>query len=75
MKLSRKIELIFYSLFSILTFHKYYICDECRKIHKRTGNEFEICGGWYEHHVFVSNDCAKKTIEKAWWVLRRDMMK
>ena len=71
MKFKRKIELTFYSLFSIVTFHKYYICENCHKIHKRTGNEFDICGGWYEPHVFVSNDCAQKTIKKAKEVLLR----
>lgn len=65
MRLKRKIELTFYSIFSIITFHKYYICEDCHKIHKRTRNEFEVCGGWYKHHVFVSKDCAKKTIDKA----------
>lgn len=65
MKIKRKIELIFYSVFSIVTFHKYYICEECHKIHKRTGNEFEVCGGWYEHHVFVANECANKLMRDA----------
>ena len=73
MKISRKTELTFYSLFSILTFHKYYICENCHKIHKRIGNEFEICDGWYEHHVFVSNDCANATIKRAMEVLRKHM--
>lgn len=71
MKISRKVELTFYSLFSILTFHKYYICEDCHKIHKRTGNEFPICGGWYEHHVFVSVDCANATISRAFNTLKQ----
>ena len=70
MKIKRKIELVFYSLFSIVTFHKYYICEDCHKIHKRTGNEFKSCGGWYKNHVFVSNHCANKTIAKAGKALR-----
>ena len=70
MKFTRKVELTFYSLFSILTLHKYYICEDCHKIHKRTGNEFKVCGGWYEPHVFVSNDCANATIDRAWKALR-----
>lgn len=74
MKLSRKIELTFYSLFSIITFHKYYICDECHKIHKRTGHEFTVCGGWWEPYVFVSNDCAQATIRRACEALRKSMM-
>ena len=62
MKIKRRIQLIFYSIFSIITFHKYYICEECHKVHKRTGNEFEVCDGWYKPHIFVSNDCANKVI-------------
>ena len=69
MTFKRKAQLTFYSLFSIVTFHKYYICESCNKIHKRTGNEFDVCGGWYEPHVFVSNDCAQATIRKAQEVL------
>lgn len=70
MKFKRKVELTFYSLFSIVTFNKYYICEDCHKIHKRNGNEFTICGGWYEPYVFVSNDCANATIRRAQEVLR-----
>ena len=75
MSIKRKIELTFYSLFSIVTFHKYYICEDCHKIHKRTGNEFEVCGGWYEHHVFVSNDCANKTINNTRKMLFEEVLK
>lgn len=75
MRIKRKIELTFYSIFSIVTFHKYYICEECHKIHKRTGNEFEACGGWYRHHVFVSNDCANKVISNARVALRDAVIK
>ena len=74
MKIKRKIELIFYSLFSIVTFHKYYICEDCKKINKRTGNEFEVCGGSYSSHVFVSNDCANKTINNARKSLREALL-
>ena len=73
MKFRRKVELILYSLFSIVTFHKYYICEDCHKIHKRTGNEFACCGGWYEPHVFVSNDCARETIKRAVNALRQSV--
>ena len=75
MRIKRKIELTFYSIFSIVTFHKYYICEECHKIHKRTGNEFEACGGWYRHHVFVSNDCVNKVIGNARVALRDAVIK
>lgn len=75
MRIKKKIELTFCSLFSIVTFHKCYICEDCRKIHKRTGNEFEVCGGWYRHHIFVSNDCANKTISNARKSLREEILK
>ena len=65
MKIKREIELTFYSLFSIVTFHKYFICESCHKIHKRTENEFGVCCGWDSPHVFVSNDCASETINNA----------
>lgn len=62
MRIKRRIQLTSYSLFSIITFHKYYICEECHKVHKRTGDEFKVCGGWYKSHVFVNNVCAAKAI-------------
>lgn len=74
MKIKRKIELTFYSLFSIVAFHKYYICEDCHKIHKRTGNEFKVCGGWYKHHVFVSDNCTNKVINDARKKLRESIL-
>lgn len=75
MKIKRRIQLTCYSLFSILTFHKFYICEECHKIHKRTGvDEFEVCGGWYRRHVFVSNECANKVIADARKKLRESIL-
>lgn len=55
--LKRRIQLTLISIFSIITFHKFYICGTCHKIHKRNGNEFPICGGWFKKHVYVSRDC------------------
>ena len=75
MKIKRRVELTFYSLFSILTFHKYYICEDCHKIHKRNGNEFKVCGGWYEPHVFVSIDCANKVMNDVRKKLRELILK
>ena len=74
MKIKRRIQLIFYSIFSIITFHKYYICEECHKVHKRIGKEFEACGGRYKHHIFVSNDCANKVINNARKTLREAIL-
>ena len=53
MKNKGKLRLVLYRLFSFMTFHKYYICEDCNKIHKRTGNEFEVGSG----HIYVSIDC------------------
>ena len=74
MKIKRRIQLTFYSIFSIITFHKYYICEECHKIHKRIGKELEICGGWYKPHIFVSNDCARKVMSDAGKALREAIL-
>lgn len=70
MKIKRKIQLTLYSIVSIVTFHKYYICECCHKIHKRTGHEFTVCAGWFEPYVFVSEDCANAIFKKALKVLR-----
>lgn len=66
MKIKERFRLVLYKLFSFVTFHKYYICEDCNKIHKRTGNEFEVSGG----HIYVSIDCANATIQGACKVLR-----
>ena len=71
MKIRGKNRLAFYRLFSFVTFHKYYICEDCNKIHKRTGNEFEVCGG----NIYVSIDCANATIKRAGKVLRDGVLK
>lgn len=75
MKISRKIQLTLYSLFTIVTFHKFYICEDCHKIHRFSGNEMQICGGWYEPYVYVSNKCAENTINKAYKILRESILK
>lgn len=71
MKISGKLRLAFYRMFSFVTFHKYYICEDCNKIHKRTGNEFEVGRG----HIYVSIDCANATINRACKALRDGMLK
>ncbi len=73
MKFCRKAELTLYSLFSIMTFHRYYICENCHKIHKRKADDLAICGGWYEPHVFVSMDCANATVSRAWKLLSQTL--
>lgn len=71
MKIRRKLTFAFYRLFSIVTFNKYYICEDCHKIHKRTGNELEVGGG----HVYASIDCANATINKACKVLQNRLLR
>ena len=71
MKINGKFRLSLYKTFSFVTFHKYYICEDCNKIHKRTGNEFEVGDG----DVYVSIDCANATISRACKALREGMMK
>lgn len=70
MKLMRKIQFTIYSIFTIVTFKKFYICEYCHKVHKFNGNEFQICGGWYEPYVYVSVKCANDCMIRAWEVLR-----
>ena len=65
MKLKRKVQLTLYSLFSIITGNRYYICEDCHRIHKKTGNELALCGGWYAPYIFVSYECADRTIQQA----------
>ena len=71
MKNKGKLRLVLYRLFSFMTFHKYYICEDCNKIHKRTGNEFEVGSG----HIYVSIDCANATISRACKALRDGMLR
>lgn len=74
MKTKRKAELALYSLFSIATLHKYYICEECHKVHKKTGDELGVGGGWYSRHVFVSSKCADKVVQDATKKLREEIL-
>lgn len=73
MKPSRKFDLTVKSLFSIFTFKRFYICDECGKIHKRMKDDLDICGGWYEHKVFVSQNCAQQLMTDVKILFRKNM--
>lgn len=70
MKPSRKIDLTIKSIFSLITFKKFYICDECGKIHKREETDLDICGGRFAHKVFVANRCASGVMRQAHKVIR-----
>jgi len=70
MKLRRKVQLTMYSLFSLVTGSRYYICECCHRVHKRTGDEVTVCGGWYEPYIYVSNECANRVIQQAREALR-----
>lgn len=50
---------------TIITFRRYYRCDECGNLHRFTGHEFSPYGGWWERYVFVSETCAAETVRKA----------
>jgi len=75
MKLKRKIQLSLYALVTIITFRKFYICEDCHRIHKFTGKEFAVCGGVWRPYVFVGTRCADETCERAADVLKASMLK
>lgn len=67
MKIGRKIELIPRIFIKLITRNKYYICEDCHKIHKRNGAEFDINLNWA---ITVNNNCANNTIKKTYELLR-----
>lgn len=75
MKPSRSIELWIESIFSLITFKKFFICDKCGKIHRRQIDDLDICGGKFAHKVFVSNHCANETMRDAKKVIRNCMFR
>ena len=75
MKPSRSIELWIESIFSLITFKKFFICDKCGKIHRRQIDDLDICGGKFAHKVFVSNHCANETMRDAKKVIRSYMFR
>ena len=67
-------------LIRIFTFDKYYICEECHKIHKRDGKEIRLeCGGgtllshrlWYGS---VSRACFIEQQNKVRKMLRESLL-
>ena len=70
MKPSRKHDLSVKSLFTIVTFGRFYLCDECGQVHRRKPDDLDICGGPYAHKVFVSQKCADNVFLKAGKLLR-----
>ena len=68
-------------LIRFFTKDKYYICEECHKIHKRDGNEIRFDEDternmyhsmWY---ASVSRECFNRQQEKVWRLLRESMFK
>jgi hypothetical protein len=65
MRIGRIIKLSLSAMFTILTFHKFYICEDCHKIHRFTGNEFpEFDIGVWKKYIFVNNECAEELIDR-----------
>lgn len=61
---ARKWELTIKSLFYKLTFKKYYICDDCGLIKRRTDADLDVCGGRFEHQIFVCEECQKEAVKR-----------
>ena len=72
MKLKHKIIATLKSLPTILTFRRYYFCEECHKLHKFTGNEFPVYGGWWEKYTYCNVDCSNQMIKRVQEMLFRD---
>lgn len=65
MRIRRIIQLALSAMFTILTFHKFYICEDCHKIHRFSGNEFsEFDEGVWKKFIFVNNDCADELMDR-----------
>ncbi len=62
MKLSRKIVTGLYRLFYFVSFHKFYICEECKLIHKNTDKKIIIND---RLRIYVKNKCANNLNVKA----------
>ena len=65
MHFKRKLITTLKALPTILTFRRYYLCDQCRKLHRFTGHEFSPYGGRWERYVFVNETCSEKVVRKA----------
>lgn len=72
MKLSRKLQLIPRIILTFLTLDKYYICEECNKLHKRTDDNIVINK---QLSIIVSNKCAKEAINRSCRLLNKAIFK
>ena len=74
MALRRKIELLPRVLLKWITHNRYYICEECHRIHKRNGKELDLSSKWA---ITVSVECASNVARKArkliWQAVKRRM--
>lgn len=75
MKLKRKIYATLMALPTILTFRKYYLCEECHKLHRFTGNEFTVFGGWWEPYIYVNRECSEKMLNRVATMLFSEALK
>lgn len=71
MSIKRRIHLVLYSIFTLITFRKFYICEECHHIHKFTGNEWDD----FANLVFINVDCGNAVIDKVRNVLISGLLK
>ena len=55
-----------------LTFKKYYLCDECKHIHKVNDDAIELNG---KYGLFVNDDCSKKLIAEVCNILSEGIMR
>jgi hypothetical protein len=67
-------------LVRFFTKDKYYVCEECHKIHKRNGKEIRLEEGGgilLTHHLWygsVDRECFNRQQEKVWRILRERML-
>lgn len=66
----------------LITLDKYYICEECHKIHKRDGKELRLEGSDKSHRsagkywfCSVSSECYSKLINKVRGTLMADIIR
>lgn len=68
MKLSRKLQLLPRRILTFITFDKYYICEECNKIHTRADDDTIINK---QLSIIVSNKCANESINRSFRLLNK----
>lgn len=72
MKIVRKFQILFYILIYTISFHKYFICDECHKITKKNKDDIDLNS---TIAIYVHNHCACDCINNARQVLHDALFK